>query len=387
MENEVQGIVSTEKKKKGLAIASLCLGIVGMLLGCILLGILLALPALILGIIALKKHQSKPLSILGIVSGSIGIVISLIMIFTAMNLHTPKEKEYLLGASEDLFKIGYAIDDYLIETKIGDFTYYAEMNTLLKTYQSREVPDTVIDFKDKLDETVNAIEKAVEKINSGHVMKDDAKVNEGQEELNAINLKTPAIYAGEYMKKKGLTKEGQLLLEKYPTDYKTDRRLAREEAIAKKQADEEAAKKKKDEEEATAKKKAEEEAATAMKAEEDRIAAEKKAEEDRIGYATGITYDQIARDPYSILGQKCEFSVKVTQVISGYTSESYLGSVNSDYTLPIYIDCTSATSKSSRILEGDYILVQGKVKSLKTYTTVLGAEKTVPQIEAEIIGL
>ena len=38
----------------------------------------------------------------------------------------------------------------------------------------------------------------------------------------------------------------------------------------------------------------------------------------KIGYATGITYDQIAKNPYVILVQKCEFSIKVTQVISNY---------------------------------------------------------------------
>ena len=73
-----------EKIKRGLAIVSLCLGIVGLILSfCFGAGIILAAPALFTGIIALaKKNDGKGLAITGIILAVISIIISFSVIFT-----------------------------------------------------------------------------------------------------------------------------------------------------------------------------------------------------------------------------------------------------------------------------------------------------------------
>jgi hypothetical protein len=42
---------------------------------------------------------------------------------------------------------------------------------------------------------------------------------------------------------------------------------------------------------------------------------------------------------------------------------------------------------NDRFLEGDQVDVYGELSGLKTYTTVLGAEKTVPEVNAAYIDL
>lgn len=73
-------------KSNGLAIASLVLGIVGLLFGCCtgVVGLPFAIAALITGIIGMKKVDAetggKGLAIAGIVLGVIGILIGIVMI-------------------------------------------------------------------------------------------------------------------------------------------------------------------------------------------------------------------------------------------------------------------------------------------------------------------
>lgn len=70
-------------EKKGLAIASLVLGIVAILISVIpFFGIIPGILAIIFGIIGLK--QSKKMSVAGIVTGSIGLLIGILSIFGAI---------------------------------------------------------------------------------------------------------------------------------------------------------------------------------------------------------------------------------------------------------------------------------------------------------------
>jgi len=60
---------------KGLAIASLVLGILGFLTGWLVIGVLLGLIAVVLGIVSLVKHrEGKGLAIAGIITGSIAVI-------------------------------------------------------------------------------------------------------------------------------------------------------------------------------------------------------------------------------------------------------------------------------------------------------------------------
>lgn len=71
-------------KPKGLAIASMVLGIIGFIAGWVVIGGIFALVAIILGIVALRKTKTggggKGFAITGIVTGAIGLLISVLML-------------------------------------------------------------------------------------------------------------------------------------------------------------------------------------------------------------------------------------------------------------------------------------------------------------------
>jgi uncharacterized Zn finger protein (UPF0148 family) len=76
--------VSEKPKKYGLGIASLILGILSVVLCCVFfVGIPCALAAIILGIIQLIKNQPKGLAIAGIILGGIGLFLGVILVIAA----------------------------------------------------------------------------------------------------------------------------------------------------------------------------------------------------------------------------------------------------------------------------------------------------------------
>lgn len=71
-----QGYGAPAPEPKGLAITALILGIIGLVLLWVpILGALLGLVGLILGIVALKKRQSKGLSLTGLITGGVALII------------------------------------------------------------------------------------------------------------------------------------------------------------------------------------------------------------------------------------------------------------------------------------------------------------------------
>lgn len=146
--------------------------------------------------------------------------------------------------------------------------------------------------------------------------------------------------------------------------------------------------------EIAAKKAAEEKAAAdaKAKAEAEKKAAEeaeRKAAEEKKGYETGITYNQLARNPDDYEGKKVKFKGEVLQVAEvnseiqirlATKSNSWGG--YSDNVIYIYFD---ESLISSRILEDDIITIYGTAKGLHEYTTVLGASVTLPLVEVDKI--
>lgn len=124
----------------------------------------------------------------------------------------------------------------------------------------------------------------------------------------------------------------------------------------------EAEEKKKQEEEAAAKKKAEEEAAAA------------------VAYDTGITYENLARNPDSFLLKKVKFSGRIIQVIKGSKSSKYRFKVNDDYNQVILIEIDNAQLENNRILEDDYLTIKGVSYGEYTYSSTMGGEITVPAV-------
>jgi predicted RNase H-like nuclease (RuvC/YqgF family) len=146
----------------------------------------------------------------------------------------------------------------------------------------------------------------------------------------------------------------------------------------------------------TEKKKLEEEQAKAEEAM--RIAEEKKAEEERLakekaekeeqarkeaeekkGYDTGITYDQLARNPDKYLTEKVKFSGKVVQVMEGDGFTQIRLAVNGDYDHMMFAEFT-AEQVTSRVLENDNITIMGMSAGLYTYESTMGGQITIPAV-------
>lgn len=125
--------------------------------------------------------------------------------------------------------------------------------------------------------------------------------------------------------------------------------------------------------------------------EEKRKAAEeaaKRAAEAKKGYATGITYDQIARTPDEYKGEKVKFYGRVVQVIEG-DDDVYLRVATKKasygyYDNVIFVSYPSSTVPS-RVLEEDMITIYGISQGLYTYESTMGGNITIPYVSADQI--
>lgn len=138
--------------------------------------------------------------------------------------------------------------------------------------------------------------------------------------------------------------------------------------------------------------KEEQAALLAKKEEEKRIAAEKEAErqrkakeaEEKRGYETGITYDNIARNPDDYKGEKVKFSGKVIQVIEGSSYTAIRFAIDRSYKKIVYCRYKNDIVES-RILEDDRITIYGISKGLMSYEATSGATITIPEISIDKI--
>ena len=142
--------------------------------------------------------------------------------------------------------------------------------------------------------------------------------------------------------------------------------------------------------------KAEEAAEQERKAEEERLAAEEAAreaeEKEKLGYETGITYEQLARNPDDYKGQKVKFTGEVVQVIEGDGETDIRLAVHWNsygwYDSDQIIYCGFDPSiLSFRLLEDDIITIYGYSLGLYSYEAVSGATITLPCVWVEKIEL
>lgn len=120
----------------------------------------------------------------------------------------------------------------------------------------------------------------------------------------------------------------------------------------------------------------------------ERVKAEDEARkaEEALGYETGITYKEIARNPDDYKGKKVKFTGYVKQVLEGYIYNDMRMSTSGKYDDIIY--ATYRTSLvDGRLLEDDHITIYGAVSGLKSYTAVLGNTITLPEISIDRIEI
>ena len=164
------------------------------------------------------------------------------------------------------------------------------------------------------------------------------------------------------------------------TDAQNKAEKERQELEEKRAAEEQAQK------EAEEKAAAERAAEAERKAAEEKAAAEAKAAEEAKGYETGITFDNLARTPDDYKGKKVKFEGKVIQVIEGDSETQIRLAINGDYDTVIFCRVPKEKTRSTRILEDDYIHIMGVSNGLISYQSTLGGTITIPDISVDEWG-
>ena len=110
---------------------------------------------------------------------------------------------------------------------------------------------------------------------------------------------------------------------------------------------------------------------------EDQLAQEKaqKEEAEAHKYETGLTWEQIARE--GKVGTLGQFEGKIVQVMNGSGFTQYRVAINGDYDTIMLVEVLDGVS-SETLLEDDYVYFKGMSMGQYTYTTVMGAEMTIP---------
>ena len=117
----------------------------------------------------------------------------------------------------------------------------------------------------------------------------------------------------------------------------------------------------------------------------DQLEEQAKIEAEKASYGGDYTYEQLARNPDTYIGEKIKFSGKVLQVMEG--SVSYLRvAMNSSYDTVIFVTYDK-DQLTYRLLDDDMVTIYGSSLGVYSYEAVSGATITIPWIHADIIDL
>lgn len=111
---------------------------------------------------------------------------------------------------------------------------------------------------------------------------------------------------------------------------------------------------------------------------------QKQEEEEKKGYDSGITYEQVSREPKTYTGKKVKFSGKVLQVSKGDNNVHLRIAVNDNYKNVILVEYNPSIS-SKNVLEDDKITVSGTFAGEISYKATSGATISVPGMLAKHI--
>ena len=114
---------------------------------------------------------------------------------------------------------------------------------------------------------------------------------------------------------------------------------------------------------------------------EEQETSEKEIVEEEIvkNETISLTYEDLARNPEENKGKPVEFYGEVIQVVEGLFTNKYRFVIDGDYDQVILLEIPSSVLEE-RILEGDLLTIKGVSQGNTTYTTVLGASMTIPNV-------
>lgn len=116
---------------------------------------------------------------------------------------------------------------------------------------------------------------------------------------------------------------------------------------------------------------------------------EQKADEYKKSCIVGYDYTELARDPDTYVGKNVKFVGEVIQVSEGSGSTIMRVNVTKGkygWDDTMYVTYTPKSGEP-RILEDDIIAIYGEMQPIKTYTTVMGADVSIPAIDAKYIDI
>ncbi|WP_233054959.1 transcriptional regulator [Lacticaseibacillus paracasei] len=111
----------------------------------------------------------------------------------------------------------------------------------------------------------------------------------------------------------------------------------------------------------------------------------KAAEDEKNKYNSGITYDQLARNPEQNEGEYVKFTGKVLQVQEDGNDTTLRVAIDGDYDHVIMVTYNLLFTPDSHILEDDKITFYGQSKGRTTYEATSGRNITVPLVDADKI--
>lgn len=103
-------------------------------------------------------------------------------------------------------------------------------------------------------------------------------------------------------------------------------------------------------------------------------------------YKTGLTYEQMTREPKTYFATKGIFTGKVVQILKGDLFRTMKLAINGDYNKIIKVDYAIEAS-SRNILEGDNITVYGIFEGESSHTSTAGTKVSLPQIHGLLIDI
>lgn len=120
------------------------------------------------------------------------------------------------------------------------------------------------------------------------------------------------------------------------------------------------------------------------KEEQERQQAAEQAKQNEINsYNTGITFDNLARNPDQYKNQKVTLSGKIIQVMNGDSYNQYRLAVDGDYSKVVLLNVSVSLLADGNILDNDMITIQGTSLGTIDYTSVLGSKITVPAVQVK----
>ena len=96
-----------------------------------------------------------------------------------------------------------------------------------------------------------------------------------------------------------------------------------------------------------------------------------------------VSYDTLARNIDSMKCERVKITGKVFQITETAFNRIYMVDMSTGMSYGQHVFVTIPKNyASSIVIENDKVIVYGEVAGTQTYTTVLGAQRTIPKIEA-----